>query len=379
VAGVAALGLLGLLWTGTLRLKSSRIAWVGVALLVGFACWSGVSLLWSVAPDQTWIEVNRVIAYTIVLCLGLAIGSSYTGALALIARGFLVVVVIVTAYALGQKLFPGLHISGVFTLNQTGALTRLQEPLGYWNALALFMSMGAPVALAMTVDRTRSARARLLTAGALQLMVVTVPFTYSRGGILALAIALLAGVALGGERLRSAVWLVLVVLSALPAILAGLLLHQLNSANVPLGTREWAGAILALVLAASLLALGFAGRWLIARESRIQITRASMPAAPDRPCSGRVGGCGRTGWAGRVSPGDRREHLALLARLYQHQCEQHERPEPAPFGSLTRSLGVVEGGGGGFQRTAVGRMGRGLISGHPPPVPPQHPARPATS
>ncbi|HZU59358.1 MAG TPA: hypothetical protein VE983_00230, partial [Solirubrobacteraceae bacterium] len=137
VAGVGALGLLGLLWTGTLRLGASRLAWIGAAFLAAFACWSGLSLIWSVAPDQTWIEVNRVTTYVVVLLLGLAIGSSYAGALNLIASGFLGVSFLVTAYALGQKLWPGLHVPGVFTLNQTGPLARLQEPLGYWNALAL--------------------------------------------------------------------------------------------------------------------------------------------------------------------------------------------------------------------------------------------------
>jgi hypothetical protein len=276
VAGLAILGLLGL-WTGTLRLRSSRLAWVGAALLTGFACWSGVTLVWSVAPDQTWIEVNRVITYTVVLLLGLAVGSSYEGAVSFIARGFLGVALIVTAYAIGQKLFPGLHVSGVFNLNQTGTLTRVQEPLGYWNALALFIALGTPLALSLAVDRTQSGRARLLAAGALQVMLVTIPFTYSRGGLLALAVALTIGVALSGDRLRSAVWLALTVLSALPAILVGLLAHRLSSSNVPLGARESAGAILALVLAGCLLALGFAARWLMPREVRIQIDPARVP------------------------------------------------------------------------------------------------------
>jgi hypothetical protein len=279
VAAAAGLGALGLVWTGTLRLRSSRVAWVAIALLVGFACWSGVSLVWSVAPDQTWIEVNRVIAYVLVLALGMALGTSYAGAVALIARGFLVVALAVTAYALGQKLFPGLHVAGVFSLNQTGQVTRLQAPLGYWNALALFITMGTPIALAMTADRSRTAPGRLLTAAALQVMLITVPFTYSRGGLVALAVALVVGVLLGAEKLRSAVWLVLVALSGLPAILVGLLVHPLSTDNVSLGTREWAGAILALVLVACLVALRFAGRWLMAREARIAISPRRVPTA----------------------------------------------------------------------------------------------------
>ena len=62
----------------------------------------------------------------------------------------------VTAYALGQKLLPGVHLDGIFHLDQTAVLTRLQEPFGYWNALALFIAMGVPCALASAVDRRRA-------------------------------------------------------------------------------------------------------------------------------------------------------------------------------------------------------------------------------
>ena len=87
-----------------------------------------------------------------------------------------------TAYALGQKLFPGLHVAGRVHLNQTGPLPRLQEPLGYWNALALFIAMGAPIALALAVDSSRRRRARLAALVGLELMLLAVGFTYSRGG-----------------------------------------------------------------------------------------------------------------------------------------------------------------------------------------------------
>ena len=81
--------------------------------------------------------------------------------MALVAGGLLLVCLAVTAYALGQKLVPGLHLAGVFTLDQTGLLPRLQEPLGYWNALALLVAMGIPVALVILVDRGRPDGLRL--------------------------------------------------------------------------------------------------------------------------------------------------------------------------------------------------------------------------
>src|SRR5437763_9588792 len=93
------------IWTGTLRLAAPRLAVAGTALLAGFACWSGITLLWSVAPNQTWIELNRAITYVIVLGLAIALGASHARALAHAATGFLLVALAVTAYGLGQKLF----------------------------------------------------------------------------------------------------------------------------------------------------------------------------------------------------------------------------------------------------------------------------------
>ncbi len=115
-----------------------------------FAAWSGISLAWSVAPDQTWIELNRAITYVLVLCLGGLAGSSTDAPFDCWRRGSYAIVLAVTAYALGQKLLPGLHVPGLFNLNQTGPLPRLQEPFGYWNALGLFLAMGVPIALVLT-------------------------------------------------------------------------------------------------------------------------------------------------------------------------------------------------------------------------------------
>src|SRR5947209_1659117 len=61
VAAIAAVAVGGWLWSRTLRAAAPRIGAVGVLLLAAFACWSGITALWSVAPDQTWIELNRAI------------------------------------------------------------------------------------------------------------------------------------------------------------------------------------------------------------------------------------------------------------------------------------------------------------------------------
>jgi O-antigen ligase len=277
VAALAGLGAFAWLWLGTIRLKMTRLALAGVSLLAAFAVWSGLSILWSVAPDQSWIEFNRVVTYTLVVCLGAAIGVSLRRGIELLASGFVVVAILVTLYALGQKLFPGLHVPGLFTFDQTGPLGRLQEPLGYWNALALFVALGAPAALALAVAKERTPRARLSSALALQLMLTTIPFTYSRGGLGALAVALAIGVGLSADWLRSLGWLVLAVLSSLPAILIGLLVPQLSGNNLSLGTREWAGAILAGVVLASLAVHALIARRLLRADARIRAAEQRLP------------------------------------------------------------------------------------------------------
>jgi hypothetical protein len=135
------------------------------------------------------------------------------------------------------------------------------------------MAMGTPIALATAVDLARSVAARLAAAAALQLMLITIPMTYSRGGLIATAVALGVGAGLSGARLRSLLWLSAALLTALPAILVGLLVHDLTAANLPLGTREGAGGILALVIVCLLVVLVVGGRWLITVEERLTTSR----------------------------------------------------------------------------------------------------------
>jgi O-antigen ligase len=265
VAGVA------WLWSGVLSLRAPRAALLGTGLLIAFAVWSGISVLWSVAPNQTWIEVNRAVTYVLILGLAMVVGSSLRGAVELVASGFLLIALAVTYYALGQKLFPGLHISGVFNLNQTGAIPRLQEPLGYWNALALFVSFGVPIALAMTVDMTRTPRGRIGALVSTQLMLLTIGLTYSRGGLIALVLGLVLWVALSGTRLRSLMWLAAAAVAAVPPLVYGLAAGSLNTTNVSLSSRERAGGILLLILVISCGLLVIVARRLQQREERVRI------------------------------------------------------------------------------------------------------------
>jgi tetratricopeptide (TPR) repeat protein len=270
---VAAVGMLAAAsWLGLGgRLTASRSALAGLGLLAAFAVWSGISLIWSVAPDQTWIELNRSVAYVLVVGTAIAVGASHPRAPTLVGTGFFAVALIVAIYSLGQKLVPGLHVTGVFDLNQTGSIPRLQEPIGYWNALALFVVLGVPMALHLAADASRSRFWRLLAACGLELMLLTIAFTLSRGGLLALGVALVVAVWGARGQLRALAWLALCAVAAVPPLVLGLADHSLSGAGVPLGSRETSGAVLAAVLVGSLIVLALGGRGLMRLEPRLRL------------------------------------------------------------------------------------------------------------
>ncbi len=277
VALIAAIAAVAGLCLDALRLPRSRAALGALGLLSLFAAWCGVTLLWSVAPDQTWIEFNRAFAYALVVGLGMALGPGRRQVRTLLADGFFVVALLVALYGLGQKLVPGLHVSGVFNLNQTGSIPRLQEPIGYWNGLALFAVLGVPAGLRVVIDANRSPRFRLLAGGGVVVLLLTIGLTLSRGGLLALLVALIVLLAGARERVRSVSWIGLLILAALPSLAYGLTAHALNTAGVSLSTREGAGGLFAAILVASLAGLYLAGRALIALEPRLALSPAAAP------------------------------------------------------------------------------------------------------
>jgi hypothetical protein len=272
IAALAAIAAAGWLYTGSLRLVAPKTALAGVAALAAFAVWSGVTVLWSVAPDQTWIELNRTLTYVIVLGLAIAAGASQKRSIETLAIGYLLIAFAVTLYALGGKLVPGLHISGLFDLNQTGQVARLRAPLDYWNALGLFVAMAIPVAACLAADESRTHRVRLAALAAVELIGLTVGLTYSRGGLIALVVALAVGVGLGGARLKTLALLAIAGFATLPPLLFALGKPDLVNGNVPLAHRESAGAELAAILAVSLLVLYGLMRLFFRLEHRTQIS-----------------------------------------------------------------------------------------------------------
>src|SRR4051794_38796975 len=56
-------------------LQTTREGRLGIALLGAFGAWCAITMLWSVAPDQSWLEANRAIAYALAVMLAVGLGT----------------------------------------------------------------------------------------------------------------------------------------------------------------------------------------------------------------------------------------------------------------------------------------------------------------
>jgi hypothetical protein len=157
--GVAAVALLArgtLLGAADTLAAADRFGWAGLIVLVMLAVFTGVSFAWSIAPDGTWGELNRALAYVLVTAVAIVAGASLARPLERAALGFLVIAGVVALYALAGKAIPGVHV-GPVDFNHTQFFSRLRAPLAYWNALALFCVLAVPIALRASADRRRLA------------------------------------------------------------------------------------------------------------------------------------------------------------------------------------------------------------------------------
>ena len=240
---------------GALRFEASGRAVAGIGLIAGFAAWSALSITWSVAPDETWLEVNRAVAYGLVAALGVVLGSSLPRAVERVALGYLAVAVVVALYALGGKLAPWVEIPGLLDLDHANGISRLRAPIEYWNALGLFCVLAVPVAVRAAADLERSARFRVTALVALVLLLTTLALTYSRGGLLVLVAALALLVAIGPDRLTLAAVAGIGILGCAPAVLVGVMRDDLTSTKIgglSLSSRTDDGALMLAALLAGL-------------------------------------------------------------------------------------------------------------------------------
>jgi len=177
--------------------RLDRPGWAFLGCLFGLAVWAGVSTLWSVSPDRSWVYTNQTLAYAGFALLGVLVAALVPRTAAL-AGAAAVLLGAVVGWALLAKCVPALY-------SDYGRVARLRAPVAYWNELALLCDVAVPLALWLAAPPAR--RAGVRAAGTLLLFgaTVTVLLTYSRVGVVLACAAAAAWVVLDRDRVESLV------------------------------------------------------------------------------------------------------------------------------------------------------------------------------
>ena len=182
---------IGLLVQRGVTLGTLEVAYLGAWLVL--LAWTAASLLWSPTTTQTMYEVERTVVYVSFAFALVVLGRR---SVQLLLPALLAGIVAVAAWALATRLLP----------DRVGSFDsyvgyRLSEPIGYWNALAVFVSVGIVVAAGLAA-RAEALVVRALSAASLVLLFPVLYFTFGRGGWIALVAGLAVVIAIDPRRLQ---------------------------------------------------------------------------------------------------------------------------------------------------------------------------------
>jgi hypothetical protein len=237
----------------------------GTSLLafVALAALTTLSLLWSIAPDLTWIEANRTLTYLVAFAAGIALARLAPGSWSVVLKGLLLGATAIIGYALASRVWPG-------TLAANEIYARIGQPYGYWNAVGVTAALAIPPAVWLGARRSGHAPANALAYPLLGLLIVALFLSYSRGALGAAVVALIIWFAFVPLRVRSLAVLSVSVAGAAPVIVWALHRDAFTKDLVPLSVRESAAGefgFLLLTMVAVLLAIGLAIGFRVSREA----------------------------------------------------------------------------------------------------------------
>lgn len=262
----------GALLAALALLAAGRRSFWGAGTLIAFAIYAGLcaaSTAWSVGPDESWQEANRVIAWLAVFGGGIALVRVCGRWWPQFLGGILLAAVSICVYALLTKIVPE-------SLARDAVYARLREPLEYWNAVGLTAAFGIVAATWLGSRRDGNGVLSTLAFPAIALLTVALALSYSRGAVLALGLGLVFWFAVVPLRLRSAAVL-------LPSLGGGALVtwwalsqKTLTTDNISAQLRDRSGTDLAIalgVIVVVLLGVGLAVRFRMAGPPLARRTR----------------------------------------------------------------------------------------------------------
>ncbi|HEU5143329.1 MAG TPA: O-antigen ligase family protein [Solirubrobacterales bacterium] len=185
-----------------------------VASILSLALFSGLSSSWSGSAELSVIEADRVLVYLSFFLAAFLIAQTDRRAQRF-AEGLAISLTVVALLGLASRLLPDV----VEVANSLGSGAQLRYPLGYWNANGVVFA----IAIASLLWLSRSAAApalRWIAVGAMPGVLLALYFTFSRGGLLALAVSVGCLLVLSRDRLWLLATLGVAALGSLPALLA---------------------------------------------------------------------------------------------------------------------------------------------------------------
>lgn len=232
-----------------------------VALAV-LAAYTAVSIVWSLAPSDSWVEANRSFAYLATFAGTMALARLAPGRWPAILHGIALACVAVSAWALVTKVFPG-------ALAEEETYARLRAPFGYWNSVGLTAALGVIPLLWLGARRSGRPALNSLAWPGIALLEVALMLSYSRGALLALLVGLAFWFAVVPLRLRGAVVLLGATAGAGAVVVWAFSMTGLTTDDLPLAVRADAGhelGALLLLMLVTLLAVGLLAGFLAAER-----------------------------------------------------------------------------------------------------------------
>ncbi|HEY6691868.1 MAG TPA: O-antigen ligase family protein [Solirubrobacteraceae bacterium] len=226
------------------------------------AALTALSVLWSLAPADSWVEANRTFAYLSVFAGGIALARLMPGRWAGLVMGVGAGCMLVTVWALLTKVFPA-------SLAPDETYARLREPFAYWNSVGLMAALGVPPMLWLAARRSGHAAANALAWPGIALLLVCLMLSYSRGALVALVIAVAIWFLVVPLRLRATAALAAGVLGAAPVVAWAFSQDGLTTDRAPVAARVDAGhefGALLVLMAVVLLCAGLAVHFAVAQR-----------------------------------------------------------------------------------------------------------------
>ena len=223
-----------------------------VGLLLAFTALTGLSVVWSVLPNESFKDAGRLLAYSGVFAASVALARAVPTRWPAVLGGIALAAVVVCGYALLTKVFPS-------QLDANDVYARLRAPYDYWNATGLTAAMGVICCLWLGARRSGHALLSALAYPAMGLLLVTLLLAYSRGALVALALGVALWFCIVPLRLRGVAVLAAGTIGA--SLVVGWDFSQpaLTTEGVLLGTRVTAGRELGALLVAMLILLTLVG------------------------------------------------------------------------------------------------------------------------